>query len=273
MELSSACPIPALRPYIRCFEQREARLEQGEVIYPIAARPEQFLEFYPQERYLVHSHHSGTREAAPPSVVVGPSTYRRIDLVLHGHFEVFTIHFQPAGFFQLFGVPLQHLTDRAYEARSVIGAGVSELESRLADAPDFRHRIEVATSFLTQCLVTAEVGDPVARIAMIPFATCLIVTRIVRRQVKRGRIPVLDCGMFCALMPRNILLRAILLGFACAAAISDYVVGRTSLGANSVSIQHFLLFKLAFAGAEGALITPLIAFLAISRQDSLPDLW
>jgi AraC-like DNA-binding protein len=165
MDLSSACPIPALEPYIRCFEQRQARLEQGEVIYLIAARPEQFLGFYLEERYLIHSHHSGMREPAPPSVVVGPSTHRRIDLVLHGHFEVFTIHFQPSGFFQLFGVPMQYLTDRAYEARSVIGAGVTELESRLADAPDFRHRIEVATSFLTQCPVTAEVGDPVARIA------------------------------------------------------------------------------------------------------------
>jgi AraC-like DNA-binding protein len=165
MNLSTACPIPALHLYVRCFEQREARLEHGEVIYPITARPEQFLEFYLQERYLIHSHHSGTREPAPPSVVVGPSTYRRVDLVLHGRFEVFTIHFQPSGFFQLFGVPMHNLADRAYEARSVIGDSITELEARLADAQDFRQRVEVATSSLTQRLTTMDAPDAVARIA------------------------------------------------------------------------------------------------------------
>jgi hypothetical protein len=112
------------------------------------------------------------------------------------------------------------------------------------------------------------VVDTIASAFMIPFATCLIVTRIVRRQVRRGRIAVLDGGVLCAFMPRSILWRAILMAFVCAAAISPIIVAAcTSLGANSVSVQHFLLFKLGFAGAEGALITPLIAFVAISRQD------
>ena len=112
--------------------------------------------------------------------------------------------------------------------------------------------------------------DTIVSAFMIPFATCLIVTRIVRRQVRDGRIPVLDCDLFCAFMPRNILLRAILLGFVCAAAIYPIIVMVcASLGVDGVSIQHFLLFKLGFAGAEAALITPLIAFLAISRQDSM----
>ena len=53
MQPSSACPVAALRPYVRCFEQRVAELKHGEVIYPIAARPDQFLEFYFEERYLI----------------------------------------------------------------------------------------------------------------------------------------------------------------------------------------------------------------------------
>jgi AraC-like DNA-binding protein len=164
MKLSSALPILALRSCVRCFEQREARLDSGELIYPIAARPDQFLEFYLQQRYLIHEYSPDTRELAPPSVVVGPSTYRRVDLVLHGSFEVFTIHFQPSGFFQLFGVPMRDLTDHAYEARSVIGAGITELETRLADAPDFSQRVDVATSFLVHRPITVADGA-VARIA------------------------------------------------------------------------------------------------------------
>ena len=49
------------------------------------------------------------------------------------------------------------------------------------------------------------VVDTIASAFMIPFATCLIVTRIVRRQVSRGRIAVLDGGVLCAIMPRSIL--------------------------------------------------------------------
>src|SRR5215469_14511309 len=91
MRLSSVSPIAVLRPYVRCFEQREAMLELGEVVYPIAARPDQFIEFYLAERFLIRLHDLSARELAPRSVVVGPCTYCRVDLVLHGRFEVFTI--------------------------------------------------------------------------------------------------------------------------------------------------------------------------------------
>jgi hypothetical protein len=148
MQPSSACPVAALRPYVRWFEQRVAELKHGELIYPIAARPDQFLEFYFEERYLIHSHDSGARELAPRSVVVGPSTYRRVDLVLNGRFEVFTIHFEPSGFFQLFGTAMQNLADCAYEARSVLGASIGEIEDRLANAPNFMRRVDIASDFL-----------------------------------------------------------------------------------------------------------------------------
>lgn len=166
MRLSSVSPIAALRPYVRCFEQREAMLELGEVVYPIAARPDQFIEFYLAERFLIRLHDLSARELAPRSVVVGPCTYCRVDLVLHGRFEVFTIHFQPSGFFQLFGVPMQHLTDRAHEARSVLGAITVEIEQRLADTRDFMPRVDVATDFLMRRVIALKNRpDAVARIA------------------------------------------------------------------------------------------------------------
>jgi len=68
----------------------------------------------------------------------GHAPYRSADLVLNGRFDVFTVQFQPAGFLWLFGVPMPELTDRAYEARSVLGRGVLEVEQKLADAADFR---------------------------------------------------------------------------------------------------------------------------------------
>jgi AraC-like DNA-binding protein len=162
MPLSLASPVVALRNYVRCFQQREAHVGEATIIFPIAARPEQFLEFYLKQRYVVHTCETGMRDFAPGAVVVGPCTVRRVELVLHGSFDVFTVHFQPAGFHQLFGVPMAQLTDRAYEARSVVGPTISEIEERLADASGFGERIDIATGFLLQHITGRAAPNAVA---------------------------------------------------------------------------------------------------------------
>jgi hypothetical protein len=141
VKLDRAIPIAALRHHVRYFEQREAHLARGAVVYPIAARPELFIEFYLNQRYLVRICETVAQELAPRTVVVGPSTFRRAELVLQGDFDVFTIHFQASGFHRLFRVPVADLSDRAYDAQSILGPVVSEVEERLADASTFQERI------------------------------------------------------------------------------------------------------------------------------------
>jgi AraC-like DNA-binding protein len=148
MSLIVASPVAALRNFVRDFQQRRADVGRLAFVYPIAARPEQFLEFYLQEPYLVRSCESGLQELAPRAVVVGPCTYRRVELVLRGHLEVFTIHFQPSGFHDLFGLPMSELADRACEARSVVDVSISEIEQKLWEAPNFDERVRIATAFL-----------------------------------------------------------------------------------------------------------------------------
>jgi hypothetical protein len=97
MKLSIARPVPVLREYIRCFQQREG-FRQTDAVIPMAAHPAPFLQFYLQDPYLVHSYCCGTREKSPSAVVAGPSTYRRAGLILGERLDVFTIHFQPSGF-------------------------------------------------------------------------------------------------------------------------------------------------------------------------------
>ena len=164
MKLDRAYPIAALHDYVSCFLQREADIQGSAVVYSIAARPYQILEFYLQQPYLVRDCESGTQEAAP-TVVVGPCTHRRIELVLCGRFLVFTVHFHASGFHRLFRAPMHELVDRAYEAQSVIGDGAPEIEQRLAEASDFRERVRAATVFLLQHLTAQSSFDPVAIIA------------------------------------------------------------------------------------------------------------
>src|SRR5580704_7157259 len=82
LKLDCAFPVAALCDCVRYFQQREARIAVAAVVYPIAARPEQILEFYLHQRYLVRDYESGAEDLAPRAVVVGPCTYRRAELVL-----------------------------------------------------------------------------------------------------------------------------------------------------------------------------------------------
>ena len=165
MKLDYASPVAALHDYVRCFQQREAHVAAAAVVYPIAARPGQILEFYLQERYLVRDCKSGAQDVVPRAVVVGPCTCRRVELVLRGRFDVFTVHFQASGLHRLFRVPVADLADRAYDAQSVIGPSVLEIEHRLTDASSFQERVRVATDFLLRHLKERGSPDAVSVIA------------------------------------------------------------------------------------------------------------
>jgi AraC-like DNA-binding protein len=165
MKLDCASPVAALHDYVRCFQQRQAHVAAGAVVYPIAARPQQILEFYLQERYRVRLCTSGVQDLVPRAVVVGPCTCRRAELVLHGRFDVFTIHFQASGFHRLFRVPMADLADRAYDAQSVIGPIVLEIEQRLAGASSFQERVRIAMDFLLRHLRERSSADAVSVIA------------------------------------------------------------------------------------------------------------
>jgi len=165
MRLQSAFPVPALRDCVRRFQERKAHIVGGVVAYPIAARPEQILEFYLQDPYRVRFGDSVTPEILPRSVVVGPCTYRRAELVLEGRLDVFTISFQASGFHQLFGMPMTAFADQAYDASSVIGPVASEIEEKLAEASDFHARVRIVTIFLMQLLREVSQRDFVAAIA------------------------------------------------------------------------------------------------------------
>jgi AraC-like DNA-binding protein len=106
-----------------------------------------------------------TQEIVPRSVVLGPCTYRRAELVLGGRLDVFTISFQASGFHQIFGVPMTAFADQAYDAPSVIGPVASEIEEKLAEAPDFHTRVRIVTIFLMRLLREGTRRDFVAAIA------------------------------------------------------------------------------------------------------------
>jgi AraC-like DNA-binding protein len=190
MKLEQAFPVRPLREFVRSFQQRRAHIRDAPVVYPIAARPDQFLEFYLQDRYAVRVDCSTRPEMAPRSVVVGPCSRRRAELVLSGEFDVFTIQFRPTGFHRIFRARMDELADQAHDARSIIGPPLAGIEQQLADASGFEERVSHASDFLVQRLSTRASADAV------PLAAALLLR-------ERGALRVADAAKAAGLSLRQ----------------------------------------------------------------------
>ena len=137
-----------LRGLVRFYAHRAVRLKDTVVVHPVTARATPMLEFVFADTIRVHYNGQRLEEMSPRAVLVGVQTHRRLHLCLQGNIECFVIMFQPGGLHRLFSIPMQELTDRNYEARSVLGPCVSELEQRLADCRTFEERVRTADDFL-----------------------------------------------------------------------------------------------------------------------------
>jgi hypothetical protein len=113
------------------------------------------------------------------------------------------------------------------------------------------------------------VGDTLGTCFFLPAITCLIVTPIVRGHVRKGTAEPLRgalpgwLGAFRrALVPRALALGLAGVGLAGSLALALFAV----LGVESLAFGPFLGFKAVFAGVLGALVTPLIALLALADR-------
>lgn len=165
MKITTSLPTMALRDSVLRFQQREAHLTSVTILFPIPARFEQLLEFYLKDRYVLRPYGSVATFRSPSAVIVGPSTQRNVELVLHGRLEMFTVHFQPSGFHQLFGLPMPELTDQGYEAHTVIGSFASEMQDRLAAAATFLERVQIANAMFLKLAAVRSGANGVAKLA------------------------------------------------------------------------------------------------------------
>ena len=137
-------PAWPLREYVRFYAHREVRVWGTAVVHPVPARAFPILEFVFRDRIRVLSPDPSRVQMSPRAVVVGLQTHCRSRLQFQGQVECFVIMFQPTGLHRLFSTPPDQLTDRAYDAHSVLGGFIAQLEQRLGDTQDFGQRVRIA---------------------------------------------------------------------------------------------------------------------------------
>ena len=171
LQTKMAPPSEVLRPYVWAYGMTTGRVGSVPLVIPLPARPKQLLTFFFADPYSINRPGTDHSDAAPRVTVVGPQTHARAGLSVCGLVDNFTIHFQPSGLNQLFGIPMTELTDAAYDAHAVIGPGIPRLEFELGDTPDFAERIQLVEERLIRALGCHRTPDPVAVAANRLFAS------------------------------------------------------------------------------------------------------
>jgi AraC-like DNA-binding protein len=160
--MTSASPV--LRPYVWAYGMTVGRITSAPLHIPLPARPKQLLTFSFGDTFRVLQFDSEAALTTPRVAVVGPQTCAHAGLSAMGTLDNFTIHFQPAGFHCLFGIPMTELTDAAYDAHAVVGPRLSVLEGELAAVQTFEKRIAAVERCLIR-LLDGISSDPIAFVA------------------------------------------------------------------------------------------------------------
>ncbi len=163
LSVQTAPPEFALRPFIRAYVQREARLGAEELIEPVVARLGVMLEFEFAGSYEVRNYGSNSLDATFPISIIGPQTWRRARLIIRDHVESLVVMFQPAGFHALFGIPTAPLAEAGTEGHSVLGPAVSRLWEQLGNLRSFQERSRLLDRYFLAKVRSTRTMDEVCR--------------------------------------------------------------------------------------------------------------
>jgi AraC-like DNA-binding protein len=143
-------PAPGLEPFVRFYVQRVMKISGPPMVHPVTARAVPMMLFSLGEYYKALINRQRLLKKSNLVTLVGPQTYRRVDLQLQGAYEDFAIFFQPDGVYRLFSVPMDQLIDQDFEGHAVLGAFVSQVHQRVGECESFEERVTLINELLSQ---------------------------------------------------------------------------------------------------------------------------
>jgi AraC-like DNA-binding protein len=158
-------PTPSLKQFVRFYVQREVQIRGAAVVHPVPARAAPVIEFDFGDRINVLDYKQLAHRKSPTVVVVGPQTYRRVEMQLLGALESFVIMFQPDGLHRLFSIPMHELTDEDYEGHSLLGAFISGVQQRLGGCKSLEERARCVDGFLLRRAMDSRSYDGISAAA------------------------------------------------------------------------------------------------------------
>jgi hypothetical protein len=129
---------------VRAYHVRRAVFGDTGVRIPLPARPDLTLDFYFTRSSVIEERRTGVRDVPPVAVVIGPQTYRRVDVLVSGRIDVFSVQFEPTGLHALFEMEMPEVIDVAFSAENLFGPVLArELYERLAAENTLTKRVSI----------------------------------------------------------------------------------------------------------------------------------
>jgi|HubBroStandDraft_4_1064222.scaffolds.fasta_scaffold26700_1 AraC-like DNA-binding protein len=130
------------------YVHKKVHLERHSLALRVTAKAAPVLEFIFGDRPLVRHDFQGTDLRSPVSLLVGPRTKPGLELELSGSFESFGIAFHPDGLHNLFGLPVDEITNQTADGASVFGPVVNSMAELLGNCRTFDERVCLANQLL-----------------------------------------------------------------------------------------------------------------------------
>jgi AraC-like DNA-binding protein len=164
--VQSARPRPELAPFVRAYAQRTVGADDCPWTQSVPAQLEQILNF---ELGVLPGISHRDRDVTKEILVGGGQTEYSGTLHLRPGVVSFAIFFWPAGWSQLFNVPVRELTNQFDDALPFHGAPIRELWNRMGEQNSFEGRVAIAEEVLVRKLTTAVPHTKITRAASFVF--------------------------------------------------------------------------------------------------------
>jgi hypothetical protein len=115
-------------------------------------------------------------------------------------------------------------------------------------------------------------ADTLSTCFLLPFMTCVVVTRLAVREIRRGRFDPpgwrRSSHRILGRLPSNTQVRALLLGALGLAFVAPVtLLVFVAMGVTSLPLREFLIFKSASSGVLGGIFTPIVALASLGDAE------
>ncbi|HEU0111623.1 MAG TPA: AraC family transcriptional regulator, partial [Flavisolibacter sp.] len=122
---------------------------------PYSPKPEQTITFLPKGQLTTKNLLTGETRVSPSISICGQQV-SRFNFYLSTEYQMLRVHFQPGALFRLLGIPLTEFTDCWFDADSVIGREICEVNEQLGSCMNYKEMITVVENYLLQKIKKAK---------------------------------------------------------------------------------------------------------------------
>lgn len=153
-------PCPALQAFVRCYTLREFNTMGADFLKPLPANHEFTIAF--TLRGSLYTYNSVFKDLRPASKqhIIGLQTAPKGIVIFNGDVRFFSIQFRPNGFYKLFGIPSNKITNNVFEASDIIYTGMETYNEQLNEAISLMEMKRLTDRFLLSYLVKRKASDP-----------------------------------------------------------------------------------------------------------------